>query len=86
MMTKVTISLPDTAKAFIQQKIEKDGYGTVSEYIRELIRRDQRAENARSNRKVRLERDEGHSGDNITGSVYDPFPEPRSGKRNRYFD
>ena len=39
-MSTMNISLPDELKAFVDQRIQADGYGTSSEYIRELIRRD----------------------------------------------
>lgn len=43
MSTKtMNISLPDSMSFFIRERIEKDGYSTVSEYIRELIRQDQK--------------------------------------------
>ncbi len=43
MTTKtMNISLPDTMKTFIEERIETDGYGTVSEYVRDLIRDDQK--------------------------------------------
>jgi antitoxin ParD1/3/4 len=43
----LNISLPETMRQFVENKIETEGYGTISEYIRELIRSDQRAENSR---------------------------------------
>ena len=39
-MTTMNISLPDTMKAYVDQRVSQDGYGTSSEYVRELIRRD----------------------------------------------
>ena len=39
-MTTMNISLPDELKAFVDSRIQADGYGTSSEYMRELIRRD----------------------------------------------
>jgi len=38
----MNISLPDTMKTFVEERLEMDGYGTVSEYVRELIREDQK--------------------------------------------
>ncbi len=75
MMTKVTISLPDSVRNFIKEKVENEGYGTVSEYIRELIRRDQRAATVQTNKKLRVEREPGIRWNEITGSLNDPFPE-----------
>ncbi len=40
-MTTMNISLPDALKAFIDQQVNARGYGTSSEYVRELIRKDQ---------------------------------------------
>lgn len=36
----MNVSLPDGLKAFVEQQVTQHGYGTSSEYIRELIRRD----------------------------------------------
>ena len=43
-MTTVTISLPDSLKAFIDQQLATKGYGNVSEYFRSLLRDAQQAE------------------------------------------
>ena len=40
-MTTMNISLPDALKAFVDEQVVGHGYGTVSEYVRELIRKDQ---------------------------------------------
>ncbi len=37
----MNISLPDSLKVFVEQQVAQRGYGTSSEYVRELIRRDQ---------------------------------------------
>jgi antitoxin ParD1/3/4 len=39
-MSTMNISLPESLKSFVDQKVTKSGYGTSSEYIRELIRKD----------------------------------------------
>ena len=36
-MTTMNISLPDVLKAFVDQQVNARGYGTSSEYVRELI-------------------------------------------------
>jgi antitoxin ParD1/3/4 len=43
-MTTVTISLPDSLKAFIDRQLATKGYGNVSEYFRSLLRDAQQAE------------------------------------------
>jgi len=40
-MSTMNISLPDSLKAFVDEQVSRRGYGTSSEYVRELIRRDQ---------------------------------------------
>ena len=39
-MSTMNISLPDTLKSFVDEQVSQRGYGTSSEYVRELIRRD----------------------------------------------
>ncbi len=34
-------------RQFVEKKIRSEGYGTISEYVRELIRADQKAEDSR---------------------------------------
>jgi antitoxin ParD1/3/4 len=41
-MTTMNISLPDSMRAFIEQKLVQGGYSTASEYIRQLVREDQK--------------------------------------------
>lgn len=40
-MSTMNISLPDALKAFVDEQVAGRGYGTSSEYVRELIRNDQ---------------------------------------------
>jgi antitoxin ParD1/3/4 len=40
-MSTMNISLPDSLKSFVDDQVSQRGYGTSSEYVRELIRRDQ---------------------------------------------
>ncbi len=37
----MNISLPDALKSFVDEQVDQRGYGTSSEYVRELIRKDQ---------------------------------------------
>jgi antitoxin ParD1/3/4 len=37
-MTTVTISLPESLRAFIDEQLATKGYGNVSEYFRSLLR------------------------------------------------
>ena len=40
-MSTMNISLPDSLKAFVDEQVSQRHYGTSSEYVRELIRKDQ---------------------------------------------
>ena len=40
-MPTMNISLPEALRAFVDEQIARRGYGTTSEYVRDLIRRDQ---------------------------------------------
>jgi len=39
-MSTMNISLPDSLKSFVDEQVVQRGYGTSSEYVRELIRKD----------------------------------------------
>jgi antitoxin ParD1/3/4 len=39
-MSTMNISLPDSLKSFVDDQVAQRGYGTSSEYVRELIRKD----------------------------------------------
>ena len=39
-MTTMNVSLPEKMKEFVDGRIEAGGYQTVSEYVRDLIRKD----------------------------------------------
>lgn len=40
-MTTMNISLPETMKDFVDNQVQDGGYSTSSEYVRDLIRKDQ---------------------------------------------
>jgi antitoxin ParD1/3/4 len=41
VMSTMNISLPEALKSFVDDQVAGRGYGTSSEYVRELIRMDQ---------------------------------------------
>lgn len=41
-MTTVTFSLPQSMREFIERQVADEGFGTVSEYLRSLVRDDQK--------------------------------------------
>ena len=47
-MSTMNISLPDSLKAFVDEQVTQHGYGTSSEYVRELIRKDQEAQSLKA--------------------------------------
>lgn len=60
MATKtMNISLPDSMRFFVEERIESGGYSTVSEYIRELIRQDQKQKEQEKLESLLLESLEG---------------------------
>ena len=40
-MSTMNISLPESLKSFVDEQVSQRGFGTSSEYVHELIRRDQ---------------------------------------------
>ncbi|WP_062315736.1 type II toxin-antitoxin system ParD family antitoxin [Demequina maris] len=40
-MATMNVSLPDSLKDFVESQVAHGGYGTSSEFVRELIRREQ---------------------------------------------
>ena len=40
-MSTMNISLPEALKSFVDAQVSQGSYGTSSEYVRELIRKDQ---------------------------------------------
>jgi len=42
MRTALNVSLPETTRLWVEEQVKKQGYGTVSEYIRQLLREEQK--------------------------------------------
>ena len=40
-MSTMNISLPEALKSYVDEQVSDRGYGSTSEYVRELIRKDQ---------------------------------------------
>jgi len=47
-MSTMNISLPDALKTFVDEQVALRGFGTSSEYVRELIRKDQDRQHLRT--------------------------------------
>ena len=41
MRTNMNISLPQPLKRWVEQQVKKNGYSTASEYVRDVLRRQQ---------------------------------------------
>lgn len=41
-MTTMNISLPDPMKQFVEEQVSSGGYSSASEYVRELVRAEQK--------------------------------------------
>ncbi|MBD2253956.1 type II toxin-antitoxin system ParD family antitoxin [Nostoc parmelioides] len=41
-MGNINVSLPESMKAFVEEQVTQGGYGSVSEYLQELISQDQK--------------------------------------------
>jgi antitoxin ParD1/3/4 len=39
-MSTMNVSLPDELRSFVEEQVDEGGYGSTSEYVRALIRRD----------------------------------------------
>jgi antitoxin ParD1/3/4 len=47
-MATMNISLPDALRDYVERQVAERGYGTTSEYVRDLIRRDQQRDTLRA--------------------------------------
>jgi antitoxin ParD1/3/4 len=54
MTTTINISLPAALKAFVEEQAAHEGYGTVSEYLRAVIRDLQKRKQAKANLDAKL--------------------------------
>ena len=71
-MATMNISLPDGLKAFVDKQVQYRGYGTSSEYMRELIRIDQDRQRLR---ELLLAGAESMPGETLTAAYFDGLRE-----------
>ena len=55
-MTTMNISLPETLREYVENRVEEEGFGSVSEYIRQLVREDQKRKEQEKLEALLLER------------------------------
>ena len=67
-MSTMNISLPETLKTFVDEQVNQRGYGTSSEYVRELIRKDQARQQLRS---LLLAGASSAPGDSVDGDYFE---------------
>ncbi len=70
-MTTVTISLPESMKAFVDAQLAAKGYGNVSEYFRTLLRNAQKEEEEARIEKLLLEGLNSGPGIPVTPAFWD---------------
>jgi antitoxin ParD1/3/4 len=46
-MSTMNVSLPEELKSYVDEKVGEGGYGSTSEYVRELIRQDRERQQLR---------------------------------------
>ena len=73
--TTMNISLPDSMRVFVEDTLADDGYGSASEYVRDLIRADQKRRNEKRLETLLLE--SLRSGDDETFTMNDVRAEMR---------
>jgi antitoxin ParD1/3/4 len=76
-MSTMNISLPEALKSFVDEQVASRGYGTSSEYVRALIRKDQERQRLRD---LLLEGAASAPGSPADGAYFDAL---REGVRRR---
>jgi len=64
----MNVSLPDALKEFVEAQVAEKGYGTSSEYVRELIRKERDRQHLRS---LLLEGAQSAPGGRADGAYFD---------------
>ncbi len=85
-MTSLNISLPESMRKFIEEQVEKGGYGTASEYVRGLVRAAQEKDELRRLEQLVLEGLESGPGREMTDADWERLrrvARDRNSKRKR---
>ena len=67
----MSFALPPSMRSYIDERVRGGEYGNTSEYLRDLIRRDRQAEEARRFRMLIAEGLESGEGRSLTSEVVD---------------
>ena len=68
-MAQMNVSLPDQLKGWAESRVAEGRYSSTSDYVRDLVRRDQEAEEAR--RRLQAAIDEGLASPIVDTSIED---------------
>ncbi|OUL24259.1 transcriptional regulator [Nostoc sp. T09] len=79
-MKSINISLPESMRAYVEEKVATGGYSSVSEYFRELVRQDQKRQAAERLETMLLE---GLNSGNATEMTTDDWEDIRQAVRER---
>jgi antitoxin ParD1/3/4 len=78
-MAQMNVSIPDKLKSWAESRVAEGRYSSTSDYVRDLVRRDQAAEEAR--RRLQAAIDEGRSSGLATVDPFAYLDELRKGLR-----
>jgi antitoxin ParD1/3/4 len=79
-MSSVNISLPEQMKAYVEEQVSKGGYGTVSEFVRDLIRQDQKRRAKENLENLLLEGLESGDSTSMSAKDWDDIRQAVQGK------
>jgi antitoxin ParD1/3/4 len=76
-MAQMNVSIPDKLKGWAEQRVAEGRYSSTSDYIRDLVRRDQ--ENVERARRLQAAIDEGRASGISTRDPFEYLAELRAG-------
>ena len=82
MPSSMNISLPETMKSFVDEQVQNGSYGSASEYIRELVRRDQKERAQERLEALLLEGLESGNPAPVTPEYWDKLRQDLAARRN----
>ena len=80
-MAQMNVSIPDKLKGWAESRVAEGRYSSTSDYVRDLVRRDQEQEEAR--RRLQAAIDEGRASGVSDRDPFDYLEELRAGLRDR---
>ena len=83
-MAQMNVSIPDKLKGWAESRVAEGRYSSTSDYIRDLVRRDQEREERL--RALRAAIDEGRASGISKRDPFDYLEELRAGLRDRATD